>query len=270
MDWKNALMQLVLETPTKQQNPENGPENPLSDPPTALKKSEPKTETKRPRGRPLKRARSGGIIRELITANPACKGRGWFTPMGEGYMQGLLETQLTTSDIARRADCSRQTVMRHENKTLSKQAAKQFKETTGEELPTKGSDGRYELLCQLLDDDPFASASQLRDLLELDHGICVSKMTVWHDLFIHGKKHFIRPWAPNFAAEQWADKRVEFANSESTLNMKIDDVIFTDESYFRCMDYRRGQYADSVEDVQFRHKERWTATCHVFGLIGRG
>lgn len=260
----------VLETPTKQEKAENQPKNPLSDPPTDRKKKEPETETKRPRGRPPKRTRSDGIIRDKLHPNPACAGRGFFTAMGEGYMQGLLESNLTTTEIAQRADCSRQTVYRHERKSLSKQATKWFQATSGEEVPSERSDERYEHLCELLEEEPLASAGQLRDLLELNYGICVTKMTIWHDLFTHGKKHFIRPWAPNFAAANWAERRVEFANAQSTQRLKMEDVIFTDESYFRCMDYRRGQYSANVDDVKPRLKERWTATCHVFGLIGLG
>jgi hypothetical protein len=265
---ENNVSQPLL-TPEKQKIAENGAFDPHTDPvkirdPDTADEAEPK---RRKRGRPKKKRRI-----ERVDAHPACKERGYFLPEGLGYVQGILETSWSTSDKARRLGCSRATVSYHSRKQLGDAARKEFMRVTGMASVSAASKERFALLEGYLktDEYQFASAAQLRDLLQCDHNIVVSKQTIWLDLLDGGKKFFVRQYAPNFTAENWLQRRTEFASAPATLALQLGQVVFTDESFFRCQDYRRGQYADAVDDVELRVKERWTASCHVFGLIGVG
>jgi hypothetical protein len=44
----------------------------------------------------------------------------------------------------------------------------------------------------------------------------------------------------------------------------------TDESYIKASDYRTKQWVNKKHGSEPRQKERWSATVHVFGMIGKG
>ena len=216
--------------------------------------------TKRARGRPRKRFSN----QKYVKKDKNVHAKGGFTQVGRAYVAGLVEGGMRPSRAAaRRLKC--------DLKTLVRVAEKEVGAADTPRTPPKSPDlsERRALVKSLHEQDPQASAGEIRRKLVFEEGMAVSKTTVYRDLVdFLGFSCLVRPYCPNCQDERHLSLRIAFALREQGCDPQR--IAFTDEKIFRACDRRRTQFVAEGEKAKPRERERWCATMHVFGCIQWG
>ena len=115
-----------------------------------------------------------------------------------------------------------------------------------------------------------ASTNAIRSVLQKQHDVHVSRMTVYNDLVALGFNNRVRPRVPCTDQADFA-RRLSFACRVIKRGLRGQDIIFSDEKLFTTNDYcGRTMWVKDGDHPLPRENARWPTKLMVWGAIGHG
>jgi transposase len=186
-----------------------------------------------------------------------------------GYVRGFRDAggTLSVTDVEELMQVSRSAACRYMNAEPGAHSqAVRRKEAGNPEVQARMAQ-RQAAIKAISDKDHDLSMLQIAALLEKDYGITVCESTIFYDMHELGIGYRPKRTVPAVSDHaEWASRRLAFARANLRRNPNY--LMFSDESIFRCTGRKQWEWRRWGEETSEQPKSKYSATCHVWGVIG--
>jgi transposase len=132
---------------------------------------------------------------------------------------------------------------------------------------------RLKAIEEILEANKRFSLRDVQEKLAAEGHDVPSRSTIWEDLTDAGWRAKARKVVPysGDGRKEWMERRLDFARAFlDKKEWKPCQLLFSDESIFRCTDDRKVQWCRVQDLPEPREVHKWSASCHVWACIGFG
>ena len=207
------------------------------------------------------KAKTAGVPGTAVIEEANCKG--FFKPEANALIKEVLRNEPSDARAAARLKVNRSTVFRYRRRINNGEDPITPQKRTPP--PSPDTTKRLDLIKDIISKQDDITCTEIRDVLEHDHGIDVNRSTVYRD--VKEQLGMVFKEARQVPAKFKEEDRVKFAKAE--LKEKSDPYyVFTDESWVNATHRNKGRWVEKGEPrPDLKCCERFVPKVNTFGLL---